>query len=203
MISALKRFAITSLALLWLSAFNNASAEPAPGDERSQRLLQAVPNSGLIFMEAKLIDHGKTGPKVCRSILVKVESDTGVSHTLRTQSSPRLFGREVGDHTYGTGNVLVAGLYTVQSVECEDDVRLKGPFAQFTVRAGQVLNLGCLTIVYELGPLKLFGPSDNKGDWKTEDLSPRAVASLTKSAPATFAKAKRQYMTPIRKTSKP
>ena len=70
------------------------------------------------------------------------------------------------------------------------------------MRAGQILNLGCLTVDYKLGPPSLFTRSENKGDWKAVDLSSKAVAWINKAAPLAFAKAKKQYMTPIRQTPK-
>jgi hypothetical protein len=199
----LKRFAIPALALLWLAAPSNAFAEPSEADQKIARLMRFEETAGLVFMEAKLAEHEATAPMICQRITVRVKSETGVVNTLVSQISPTIFRQVSENSIYGGGTVLVSGNYTVDSVECEPVIRLKGPFARFTVRTGQVLNLGSLDIIYELGSLKLFGRPDNKGDWRVGDLSPKAVASLAKRVPESFAKAKKQYMTPIPPGSKP
>lgn len=160
------------------------------------------PTYGLVFMETNLAEHEKPGPKLCQSIIIKIKSDTGVINTLYAQVSPTLFGKVSESATYGGAAAVAAGVHTIDSVECEGSIRLKGPFARFTLQAGQMLNLGNLQIVYQIGPLQLIG-HNNKGDWRISDLSQRATASLAKRFPETFSKAKKQYMTAVREGSRP
>ena len=200
----LKRFAAPGLALVWLMASSNAFAEPTRVDQNIVRLMRDDPTLGVVFMEAGLTEHGQTSPRHCQGIRVRLRSEAGVSTTVVTQVSPKFFGKLSEATSYGGSTSLVAGVYEVQSVECEDPVgiRLQGPFARFTLRAGQILNLGCLMINYKLGPPTLFTRSRSQGDWRTVDLSPKAVAWINKAAPLAFAKAKKQYMTPIRQAPK-
>jgi hypothetical protein len=191
--SVLKQFAVVpGLILFWLAALPNAYAEPTKVDQNIGRLMRDDPTLGVVFMEARLSEQGETHQKHCQSIRMKLLSDAGVTTTVITQVSRMRFGKLSENTSYGGSTTLVPGAYAVQSVECESatGIRLQGPFARFTVRAGQILNLGCLTINYKLGPPTLFTRSENKGDWKAVDLSPKAVAWINKAAPMAFAKAK-------------
>ncbi|MES2196326.1 MAG: hypothetical protein V4517_18050 [Pseudomonadota bacterium] len=203
--SLFKLFVVSALALVWLMASSSAFAEPTSGDKNVSRLLRDDPTAGSIFIEVRFAELERPAPKICQSISVKLVSDAGVTTHLRTQSSPTFLGKELEYARYGAVAVLVAGVYTIQQVSCEESsgvVNLKGPFARFTLREGQVLNLGCLMVDYKLGPPSMFVASGFNGTWKAVDLSPRAVEYLNKTIPLAFAKAKKQYMTPIREAPK-
>jgi hypothetical protein len=67
------------------------------------------------------------------------------------------FGRASDSSTYGGWAVLNEGTYIVRSVLCTGPpgINLKGPFAGFVLRKGQVLNLGRLVIEYTPPPFEL------------------------------------------------
>jgi hypothetical protein len=199
----LSHLAASVLTLLLLAHVPSALADPPEADARLLRLMKEEPTKGLIMMEVKLTEVGKTTPMGCPSISVDLESDTGTSRTVRTQKSPGLFGRTLDGATYGNTALLTPGNYIVKLVDCEKLVRLRGPFARFTVVSGQIVNLGQLSIVFDLPVSGLIFPSHNKGNWTVGEMSPQAVASLGKLLPAVFSKAKKQYMIPIRKTPQP
>jgi hypothetical protein len=199
----LRLFAVSVLTLLWLADSPNALAEPTEADARLLRLMREDPTKGLIMMEVKLTEQGQTPPLGCSSIEAYLESDTGTSRSVKTQNSPGFLGRTLDGATYGNTALLAPGNYTVKLVECEKQVRLRGPFARFTVVPGQMINLGRLTIVFDVKISGLIFPSHNKGNWTVGEMTPQAVASLGKLLPAVFSKAKKQYMTPIRNPPKP
>ena len=180
-----------------------ALADPTEGDQQIVRLAQERPASGLVFMHVKFFENGSTTPEICQKLWVTLNSDQKKEYLFFAQVSPTLFGRAAESSTYGGWIVLDQGIYYVVSVRCEGSSRFMGPFARFAVQRGQVLNLGCLVIEYKHGPIVLFGPRRNTGDWRVEDLGPDAVASLTKRAPSAFSKATKQYMTPVRVKPKP
>jgi len=158
---------------------------------------------GLVFLEAKFLEDGRTSPKICQKIWVWLVSDQGKKTVFFSQISPTLLGNAANSSTYGGWAVLAPGVYTVAQLWCEGSVTFPGQFARFAVQAGQVLNLGCLVIEYRLGPLTLFEPRRDSGEWRVEDLSPRALASLSEEAPVAFSKATKRYMTPVRLVSRP
>jgi hypothetical protein len=164
-------------------------------------LAQKEPTTGLIFMEVKLFEEGNTTPKLCQEVSVSMVSDKGDSKTFRTQISPTLFGHAVESSTYGGASFAPAGTYTVVEVWCKGTIRLKGRFARFTLQPRQVSNLGCLIIDYTHSPFNPFVPRTFTGSIRVADLTANALASLTKLAPATFAKATKRYMAPNPATS--
>lgn len=197
----MKQSVFVAAAFFWLAAAPNAHAEPSAGDQKVLKLMNFEPTNGAIFLEVNIAEHERPGPKLCQSIILKIKSAEGVTNTVYVQHSPTLFGKVSDSATYGGAAVIAAGAHTIDSIECEGSIRLKGPFARLTVQAGQMLNLGNLQIVYQIGPLQLFG-HNNKGDWRVTDISPRAAASIAKRFPESFAKTKKQYMTAIREGSK-
>ncbi len=196
-------------AILVLFPLQGALADPTSTDRSIQERAQKKPNSGLIFMEAKLFKKGRSTPDICQRIWVTVSSADADKGQFITQSSPTLFGHASDSSTYGGWAVLNEGTYIVSSIWCEaaGGRRLLGPFAKFVVRKGQILNLGRLVIEYTVPEFKLHlfphAPDSSPGVWKVEDLSPEAVSTLTQRAPASFAKATKQYMTPLAVKPKP
>jgi hypothetical protein len=206
MLGKTKRNPFAIVAILCLMAPPQALAEPTSTDQSIQERAQKKPNSGLIFMEAKLFRQGSKTPDICQRIWVTVASANADKGQFITQSSPTLFGHASDSSTYGGWAVLNEGTYIVSSIWCEaaGGRRLIGPFAEFVVRKGQVLNLGRLVIEYTPPSFHLF-PSDARspGVWRVEDLSAEAVTTLTKRAPAAFAKATKHYMSPVAVKPKP
>ncbi|MES2196324.1 MAG: hypothetical protein V4517_18040 [Pseudomonadota bacterium] len=196
---------IVALTLFWLAPVSPALAEPTETDQKIQRAAQANPASGLVFLEARFHQDGETSPKLCQKIWVWLVPDQGKRTILFSQVSPTLFGRAADSSTYGGWAVLDPGVYTVAQVWCEGPAGINAPgmFARFAVQTGQVLNLGCLVIDFKLGPVTLFERRRDSGDWRVEDLTPLALASLRKEAPVAFSKATKRHMTPMRQVSKP
>jgi hypothetical protein len=69
------------------------------------------------------------------------------------------------------------------------------------VGRNEIINVGRLVIDFTKGPITLFGPRKSSGRTGVEDLSPRAVQSLTERVPSVFPKATKRYMTPNPATS--
>jgi hypothetical protein len=198
----LNRIVIATLAVLLLAPVQSAFAEPTEMDRRILELAQEDQTSSLIFMEVKLFEKGGTTPELCQEVWVSMVSDKGISRTFRTQISPTLFGQALESSTYGGASVAPAGTYTILQVWCKGTIRLKGRFARFALQPGQVSNLGCLVIDYTRGPFNPFVPRTFTGRTRVEDLSPNALASLTKLASASFSEATKQYMASNPGTSK-
>jgi len=204
---ALVLFVIGSM--VCLLAPRRALAEPTSTDESIQRLAQKKPDSGLVFVEAKLFEKGKSTPAICQKIWLTVSSSQAEKAQFITQDSPTFLGRASDSATYGGWAVLNEGTYIVRSVLCQGPggINLKGPFAGFVLGKGQILNLGRLVIEYTPPPFELHllphPPPHSPGVWRVEDLSAEALATLTKRAPAAFAKATKHYMTPVVVKPKP
>jgi hypothetical protein len=68
----LSPFAIASM--LCLAPQHGARAEPTSTDQRIQELAQKKPDSGLVFIEARLYERGKEAPAICQKIWVTATS---------------------------------------------------------------------------------------------------------------------------------
>ena len=203
MTTPLKHMAIVLLMLLWQADMPCASAEPSALDQKLFRLMRDEPTNGLVFLEVSFTKVGQTAPPICQSTSMRVMSDAGIATPITTQVSPTIFGKASEHSAYGGMAHLAPGTYTVDRVWCENVYSFRGEFARFTVPAAQVLNLGRLSITFDLPLSGLLFASDNKGSWVVGDLSPKAVASIAKRAPAVFSKARKQYMTAVRSAPKP
>jgi hypothetical protein len=199
----LRRSIVAALLTFLLTPVHGAFAEPTKLDQGIAEAARKDLTSGLIFMEVKLFEEGRKTPKICQQIWVSLVSDRGNSKSVPTQSSPTLFGHAADSSTYGGSSVLPAATYTITQVWCQGSIRLKGRFARFVLRPGQVANLGCLVIDYKEAPFNLLAPRTFSGRTHVEDLSPNAVATLTRLAPVAFSKATKQYMAPNQATSNP
>jgi hypothetical protein len=162
----MKRFALFIFAMIWLATSPVAFSQPSAEDEKVLRQMRFDPKNGVVFMDATIIENGKAGPSRCMSTVVHVKTDTGVSNrvTVLERSS------------YGGALVLPEGTHAIQGVGCwqGQGLSLNGPFARFNVRAGEFLNLGTLTIVYELDTsIKIFERNSFKADTKVGDLPKR------------------------------
>ena len=126
-------FAIAAILILF--PLHGALADPTSTDRSIQERAQKKPNSGLIFMEAKLFKKGGSTPDICQRIWVTVSSADADKGQFITQSSPTLFGHASDSSTYGGWAVLNEGTYIISSIWCEvaGGRRLLGPFAKFVV----------------------------------------------------------------------
>jgi hypothetical protein len=185
---------VVTLAMIWLASIRIAFAEPAEWDEKIISRAKNYPTAGLVFAEVKFFEDGKTTPKECQQIWISGSSQEGekayflVQHLSATPENT----------IYAGWAILAPGIYTITSIKCGEYNGFKGPFARFVVNKGQVLNLGSLVVRYRNSSTNFFIQNRPTGEWKVEDLSPAALATLKTKSPAVFSKATKQYMTPIR-----
>jgi hypothetical protein len=144
--------------------------------------MQTHPDWSVLFMDVKVLEEGKE--RSCTTTMVYAISDEG--------------GRAVLFTPFG---FLRPGTYTVTSVHCEHTARLNGKFARFRVGRNEVINAGRLVIDFTKSPFSLFARRTFTGRTGVEDLSARAVQSLTERVPSVFPKATKRYMTPNPATS--
>ncbi len=205
----MKRSSFAIAAVFCLTPLHGVLAEPTSTDQSIQEYAQKKPNSGLVFIEARLYERGKDAPAICQKIWVTATSSEADKAQFITQDAPTFFGHASDSSTYGGWAVLNEGTYIVRSVLCTGPpgINLKGPFAGFVLRKGQILNLGRLVIEYTPPPFELHllphPPPRSPGVWRVEDLSAEAVATLQQRAPSAFAKATKHYMTPVAVKPKP
>jgi hypothetical protein len=188
---------IVIVAAAWLASFQIVFAGPAEWDDRITSRAQNYPTAGLVFAEVKIFEDGKATPKECRQIYVSGSSQEGERAYFPVQNLSA-----TPENTFYAGwAFLPQGVYTINSIKCGDYNGFRGPFARFAVSKGQVLNLGSLVVRYKNSSTNFFTPNRPTGNWKVEDLSSAALATLKTKSPAVFAKATKQYMTPIRATN--
>jgi hypothetical protein len=173
--------------IIILAAFHihSACAAATELDEKLRKEAAETPNAALVFMEIELIDRKG---RVCGGgIFAKVQPPEGKAILLVTRSNTGLFGNSISFH--GGAAVLPAGVYTVVGMECSGSRKFNGRVAQFSLKPGEVVNVGRLALEYELAFL-----AKSDANLNVRDLSPEAVASLSQRAPIAFAKAKKRYM---------
>ncbi len=176
----MKRILVATLAA-FLLPLGGAAAETF-----TERLLrsdmQTHPDWSVLFMDVKVLEEGKE--RTCSEITVNAVSDQGQQKFFWT---PVTF--------------LPPGTYTIVSVHCKSTARLNGKFARFRVGRNEIINAGRLVIDFTKGPITLFAPRTSSGRTGVEDLSARAVQSLTERVPSVFPKATKRYLTPNPATS--
>jgi hypothetical protein len=164
---------------------HSACAASTELDEKHRKEAAETPNAALVFMEIELIH--RNGRACGGGIWAKLQSPEGKPALIYTRSGTGLFGVSISFH--GGAAVLPAGVYTVVTLECSGSRKFNGRVAQFSLKPGEVVNVGRLALEYELA---FFAKSD--GSLNVRDLSPEAVASLSQRAPNAFSKAKKRYM---------
>jgi hypothetical protein len=174
-----------AIIVLVLAAFHIHPACAAELDDKLRKEAAEIPNAALVFMELEVID--RKGRACGGGIFAKVQPSEGKPADIYTRSGAGLFGNSIS--FYGGAAVLPAGLYTVVALECSGYRKFNGRVAQFSLKPGEVINVGRLTFEYELAFL-----AKSDGSLKVRDLSPEAVASLSQRAPNAFSKAKKRYM---------
>jgi len=92
---------MATLTLFWLGRVESAFAEPTAWDQTILRAAQANPAAGLVFLEAKFLEDGRTSPKICQKIWVWLVSDQGKKTVFFSQISPTLLGNAANSSTYG------------------------------------------------------------------------------------------------------
>ena len=177
----MKRILVATLAA-FLLPLGGAAAETF-----TERLLrddvQTHPEWSVLFMDVKVLEEGKD--RTCSEISVNAVSDEGHQKFF---STPLTF--------------LRPGTYTIVNVHCKTTVRLNGKFARFRVGRKEIINAGRLVIDFTKGPITLFTSRTFTGRTSVEDLSTRAVQSLTDRVRSVFPKATKRYMTPNPATSR-
>lgn len=176
-----------AIIILVLAAFHihSACAAVTELDEKLRKEAAEIPNAALVFMELEVID--RKGRACGGGIFAKVQPSEGKPANIYTRSGAGLFGNSIS--FYGGAAVLPAGVYTVVTLECSGYRKFNGRVAQFSLKPGEVVNVGRLTFEYELAFL-----AKSDASLKVRDLSPGAVASLSQRAPNAFSKAKKRYM---------
>jgi hypothetical protein len=114
-------------------------------------------------MDVKVLEEGKE--RTCSEITVNAVSDEGQQKFFWTPVTP-------------------PGTYTIVNVHCKTTVRLNGKFARFRVGRNEIINAGRLVIDFTKGSFTLFAPRRFTGRTGVEDLSARAVQSLTERVPS-------------------
>ena len=144
-------------------------------------------------MEAKLVPSGKTTEEFCASIYVVVRSEDGKTFNVLTQ---QLYMFDKANNSFGGGAVLPPGNYTITEITCEKH-HYRGNFARFTVQSRQSINLGRLIVEFKTSPFNPLAYPTYSGHARVADLTPNAVASLTRVAPVAFGQTVKRYMTPV------
>jgi hypothetical protein len=159
----------------------------AAAETFTERLLhsdmQTHPDWSVLFMDVKMLEEGKDRGG-CIEMSVNAVSDEGRS---------KIFFAGLA--------FLPPGTYTIVSVTCKYTARLNGKFARFRVGRNEVINAGRLVIDFTKSPFSLFARRTFTGRTGVEDLSARAVQSLTERVPSVFPKATKRYLTPNPATS--
>jgi hypothetical protein len=197
MVTKLTRIVMTSLIILLLGPVCDAFAESTEGDQKMGEARQKYPANSFVVMEAKLFEGDSATPKICSTMNVTVKSDQGKTISILTQE---LLLFDKANNKFGGGAVLAPGTYTIIQITCESH-RYRGSFARFTLQSPQSINLGCLIVEYRSSPFNPIAYPTYSGHSRVVDLSPNAVASLTRRVPSSFAGAVKRYMTPIMVTS--
>ena len=176
----MKRILVATLTAFLLSPGGAAAETFAERLLRSD--MQTHPDWSVLIMDVKVLEEGKE--RTCSEITVNAVSDEGQQKFFWT---PVTF--------------LPPGSYTIVNVHCKTTVRLNGKFARFRVGRNEIINAGRLVIDFTKGSFTLFAPRTFTGRTGVEDLSARAVQSLTERVPSVFPKATKRYLTPSPATS--
>jgi hypothetical protein len=154
---------------------------------------QKFPANSFVVMEAQLYQGDSKRADICRTMDVTIKSDQGKTISFMIQE---LLLFDKANDKFGGGAVLAPGTYTVVQITCASK-RYRGSFARFTLQSPQSVNLGCLVVSYRSSPFNPLAYPTYSGNSRVVDLSPLAVASLTRRVPVSFGGAVKRYMTPI------
>jgi hypothetical protein len=156
-------------------------------DTSIAQLRQEHPEMGILFFDVTVLRNGQLS---CIPRYADLVSNTGKKANLSVFTGGP-FG--FGGRSHGATAHLSPAVWTVVLLNCGNE-KFKGSVAQVRVEAGEIINAGTLVVdVYTIRREGLFTGPLHGAHAKVEDLGPEALESLNKSAPATFAKAKRRY----------
>jgi hypothetical protein len=195
----LMRIATTSLMLLSLWPACDVLAASTDADQKMLDARQQFPANSFVVLEAQLFEGDDKTAKLCRAMSMTIKSGAGKSVTILTRE---LLLFDKANNKFGGAAVLPPGTYTVVQITCGSD-RYRGSLARFTLQSPQSINLGCLIVEFRGSRSNPFVYPTYSGHSRVVDLSPNAVASLTKRVPVSFGATVKRFMTPILTDSNP
>ena len=180
-------FAILSALLLALLQAMPAAAETADDTEFAQ-LRQEHPEAAIAVLDVTVLRDGKNA---CAPTVVLKSTTQTKMMSVAKPGGGFLHMTLTG---YGGMKALEPTIWTIIALECA--IHYNGAIAQFRLEAGEIVNLGHLVVdVLTIRPKGLFQRAIFRTRAKVEDIDSETSAALKERAPATFAKAKRRYLT--------
>jgi hypothetical protein len=177
---------LTLAAVLLALVHTAAAAAESEGDANVAQLHQEHPELGFLFFDVTMLKDSRLN---CRPSVI-LTSNTGKTAKV-TVATGSLFS--LGLKTKGALASLEPAVWVVTKLDC-GQTKYNGSIAGVRIAAGEIVNAGHLVVeIYTVRPEGLFNGAVRRARAKVEDLEPDATESLTKRAPATFAKAKRRY----------
>lgn len=178
---------LTLAAVLLSLVHAAAAAAESEGDAKVAQLHQEHPELGFLFFDVTVLKDGRLH---CRPSAI-LTSNTGKTAEV-TVATGSLFS--LGLKTKGALASLEPAVWIVTKLDC-GQTKYNGSIAGIRIAAGEIVNAGNLVVeIYTVRPEGLFNGAVRRARAKVEDLEPEATESLTKRAPAAFAKAKRRYL---------
>ena len=154
-------------------------------DAKIARLRQEHPDWAVVVFDASVT---KDSEAWCSPHVI-LKSSAGKTVDIWARTGPiSLTGK-----SRGAVEALEAGVWTAARFECYKE-NFNGAVAQMRLEPGETVNLGHLIVdIYTIRRKSLFHGATRGARAKVGDLEPEAIESITKRAPATFAKAKQRY----------
>jgi hypothetical protein len=178
---------LTLAAVLLALVHTAAAAAESEGDAKVAQLHREHPELGFLVFDISMLDEGKLSCIPRSAILT---SNTGKKANVNVFTGG-FFG--LGDKTRGAIASLEPAVWTVVWVDCINR-HFRGSIAQIRVGPGEIINAGHLLVdVFTRRAKGFFTGALYGAHARVEDLGAETIESLNKRAPATFAKAKRQY----------
>jgi hypothetical protein len=178
---------LTLAAVLFALVQALPAAAESEGDAKVAQLREEHPELGFLFFDVSV---SKDGQRVCRpSVILKSNTGKTAEVTVATGGLFSLNGK-----TFGALASLEPAVWIVTKLDC-GQTKYNGSIAGIRIAAGEIVNAGHLVVdIFTVRPEGLFNGAIRRARAKVEDLEPETTESLTKRAPATFAKAKRRYL---------
>ena len=172
-------------------AQSDISPQPAKPDvSLDQRVVQilAKKESGIVLSDVLV------GPQKCSTTdLVFRRADDRAKRTTASGSGT-FFGNKTG---HGAIKVLVPGEYLVSAILCRSATRviLNGPYAKFSVRGGELVDIGVLKIDYTVKSDGIFTRTGTGNLHKAvAAMDPDTKAYIAKTYPSSVARIVRRPM---------
>jgi hypothetical protein len=181
--------AVCAISLAVLGPAYTQSARPAPtaSDEKARRLLVDERKGGAI------IDAVINGLN-CSGVNISVAASVDGKVAGGTFPASNTF---FGNPTFSGDLAMLPGTYMVIALSCQASggrTLLRGPFARFQVRAGELVNVGLLRVDFKLDPASCGLGFAHR---RIENLRPESVALLKERLPRTMPSVVRRPMTLI------